>query len=53
MECNMLADLLPVKGLKLVEQETNNQEEIEEIIIIIMEEEDNKVEWEDKCLGRT
>jgi len=56
MECNMLAELLPAKGLRLAEQETNNQVEIEETTTI-MEEEDNKakdkVEWEGKCLDKT
>jgi len=54
MECNMLAELLPAKGLRLAEQETNNQVETTEEIIAITEEENNKakVEWEDKCLGR-
>jgi len=51
MECNMQAERLPAKDLRLVEQETNNQVETEEIIIT--EEENNKVEWEGKCLGRT
>jgi len=55
MECNMQAELLPAKGLRLVEQETNNQLKVETEETIIMEEEDNKakVEWEGKCLGRT
>ena len=51
----MQAELLPAKGLRLVEQETNNQLKVETEETIIMEEEDNKakVEWEGKCLGRT